>query len=34
MNATDTTLIQLMNDGFSSIRSDMNAELNSIKKDI
>ena len=34
MNTTDTTLIQLMNDGFSSIRSDMNSELKTIKNDI
>ena len=34
MNTTDTTLIQLMNDGFNSLRSDMNAELKSIKSDV
>ena len=34
MNASDTTIIQLMNDGFNSIRSDVNAEIKSIKNDV
>lgn len=34
MNTSDTTLIQLMNAGFDSLRKDMNSELNSIKNDI
>lgn len=34
MNTTDTTLIQLMNDGFNSIRNDVNAEIKSIKSDV
>ena len=34
MNTSDTTIIQLMNDGFNSIRSDVNAEIKSIKNDV